>query len=411
MGQWNWSNLWLTAGLVAGLFFPQRKALGLDSRESTPELVRIAMHLAGDIRSYERAATALRRVLGHGLSPKTIERLVQEVGEELRQSQESSTSQQEVVVPKLAVVSCDGGRLHTREPGHGPGVFNPQWRETKNASFERMQASAQSPEDPCPQLPETYRHVEKVASLAESATLDVKPEPEERAVYKGPKRILRTCLSSLAKAQDFGRQMRREAARRRFFEAEQGVFIGDGLPWNWSIWRQHFSTYTPILDFIHAVQYLYAAAKAWETSDAARWSRYLELAEACWQGRVAQVIEQLHAELAHRGLAPDAEVADDSPHQPLVAAARYLHNNRKRMDYPRYRRQGFPITSAPMESLVKQINQRVKGTEMFWNDPTGAEPILQLRAASLSEDDRLDYHLRHRPGSPFTRRSTLQTAA
>jgi hypothetical protein len=369
------------------------------------------MHLAADIRSYDRAATALRRVLGHGLSPKTIERLVQEVGEELRQEQESSTSRQAVVVPKLAVVSCDGGRLHTREPGHGPGVFNPQWRETKNASFERMQPSEASPEDPCPQLPETFRHVEKVASLAESAALQVKPEPEERAVYKGPKRLLRTCLSSLAKSQEFGRQMRREAARRRFFEAEQGVFIGDGLPWNWSIWREHFSTYTPILDFIHAVQYLFAAAKAWETTDEERWSRYLELAEACWQGRVAQVIEQLHAELAHRGLAPDAQVADDSPHEPLVAAARYLHNNRKRMDYPRYRRQGLPITSAPMESLVKQINLRVKGTEMFWNDPAGAEPILQLRAASLSEDDRLDQHLRHRPGSPFTRRSTFQTAA
>jgi hypothetical protein len=43
---------------------------------------------------------------------------------------------------------------------------------------------------------------------------------------------LRTCLSSLAKAKEFGRQMCREAARRRFFAAEQGVFIGDGLPWN-----------------------------------------------------------------------------------------------------------------------------------------------------------------------------------
>lgn len=369
------------------------------------------MHLAGDIRSYARAATAMERVLGHGLSPKTIERLVQEVGEELREQQESTTSGQEVVIPKLAVVSCDGGRLHTREPGHGPGVFHPQWRETKNASFERMQAQEASTDDPCPQLPETFRRVEKVASLAESAALEVQPEPEERAVYKGPKRLLRTCLSSLAKAQEFGRQMRREAARRRFFEAQRGAFLGDGLPWNWSIWQAHFPTFTPILDFIHAVQYLFAAAKAWETSDERRWSRYLDLAEACWQGRAADVIQQLHAQLATRGLGPEDEVADDSPHEPLVAAARYLSNNLTRMDYPRYRCQGLPVTSAPMESLVKQINFRVKGTEMFWNDPTGAEPILQLRAASLSEDDRLDQHLRRRPGSPFTRRSTLQTAA
>jgi hypothetical protein len=57
-----------------------------------------------------------------------------------------------------------------------------------------------------------------------------------------------------------------------------------------------------------------------------------------------------------------------------------------------------------MESLVKEMNYRVKGTEMFWNDPEGAEAILQVRAASLCDDDRLAKHLMERPGSPFTRR-------
>ena len=59
------------------------------------------------------------------------------------------------------------------------------------------------------------------------------------------------------------------------------------------------------------------------------------------------------------------------------------------MDYPRYRRLGFPVTSVPMESLIKQINFRVKGTEMFWDDPAGAEAILHIRSAALSEDNRL----------------------
>jgi len=57
-----------------------------------------------------------------------------------------------------------------------------------------------------------------------------------------------------------------------------------------------------------------------------------------------------------------------------------------------------------MESLVKEINYRVKGTEMFWNDPEGAEAILQVRAAALSDDCRLSKHLQTRPGCPFTRR-------
>ena len=159
------------------------------------------------------------------------------------------------------------------------------------------------------------------------------------------------------------------------------------------------------------MQYLYSAAQAWESDDAQCWSRYLELTEAVWQGRVNDVVQQLRAELASRGVLPEEKLPDDSPHQPLVDAARYWHNNHARMDYPRYRRAGLPITSSPMESLLKQINLRVKGTEMFGNEPAGAEAILQLRSASLSEDGRLDEYLRARPGSPFVRRPPLETAA
>jgi hypothetical protein len=71
------------------------------------------------------------------------------------------------------------------------------------------------------------------------------------------------------------------------------------------------------------------------------------------------------------------------------------------MNYPEYRRQGLPTTSAHMESLVKEINARVKGTEKFWNDGNSAEAILQIRAAALCDDDRLSTFLRDRPGNPF----------
>jgi hypothetical protein len=210
----------------------------------------------------------------------------------------------------------------------------------------------------------------------------------------------------MACAPEFGQQMQHEAQRRRFQEAQRRVFIGDGLAWNWSIRRTHFATFTPILDFIHAIHYAYAAAESWEVEGAAHWERYLALAEAIWQGRVSEVIQILQAELARRGVT-DEKLPEDSPHRPLLDALRYFTNNREKMDYPTYRRQGLPITSSPMESLIKQINHRVKGTEMFWLQPAGAEAILQIRAASLSEDGRLHDYLSHRPGYEFTRRSSL----
>jgi hypothetical protein len=385
--------------------------LGFDSRECTPELIRVATQLAAETRSFERAAETMRYSLGWGPSAKTIERLVGQVGAELSQNHARDIGEKEVVVPDVAVVSCDGGRIRTREPDQGPGVHDPAWRETKNASFEKMTSPAPLANDPCPALPDTFRQVAHVANIAEKAAFSVDCPVEQRPRYQGPERVLRTCLSSMACSRDFGEQMKREARRRRFAEAVRRVFIGDGLPWNWSIWKEHFSTFTPILDFIHAVQYLYTAAAAWEDTDDQRWSRYLALTEAVWQGRVGEVIDALRVELTARGIQVDEDLPDDHPHAPLVVAARYLDNNRLRMDYPRYRREGLPITSSPMESLIKQINHRVKGTEMFWNSPEGAEAILQLRAAHLCEDGRLEDYLHSRPGCPYVRRPAVTSAA
>ena len=59
------------------------------------------------------------------------------------------------------------------------------------------------------------------------------------------------------------------------------------------------------------------------------------------------------------------------------------------MNYAEYRRRGLPISSAPVESAIKQLNRRVKGTEKFWVSG-GAESMLQVRTAILSEDRRCD---------------------
>ncbi len=57
------------------------------------------------------------------------------------------------------------------------------------------------------------------------------------------------------------------------------------------------------------------------------------------------------------------------------------------------------------------MNYRIQGTEMFWNNPTGAEAILQIRSAAHSDDDRLVRLLTHRPGQTKLRRPTPKIAA
>jgi hypothetical protein len=104
----------------------------------------------------------------------------------------------------------------------------------------------------------------------------------------------------MADSNTFGGQMQREAQGRRFFEATAKAFLGDGLPWNWSIWKQHFKQFVPILDFIHVLAYLYCAALALHRDFGAAWACYLEMARDCWQGRVAEVIQRLEAWLPNK---------------------------------------------------------------------------------------------------------------
>ncbi len=72
--------------------------------------------------------------------------------------------------------------------------------------------------------------------------------------------------------------------------------------------------------------------------------------------------------------------------------------------------EALPITSAVVESLIKQFNQRVKGTEKFWTQD-GAEAVLQIRAAYLSEDDRAARFHEQRPRGRAAGRNRKKLAA
>ena len=416
----------MTVLVVGGLFFPLRETLGFDARDLSPGLVERIIFSAAETRSFARATVVLDKVGDAVVSDNTVQRVVGDVGRELAARRDASQhapglAERPESPPELAVVECDGGRARTREPGHGRGVHlsGEGWRETKNACLIR--ASYQSfPDDPQPEPPACFCDPQHAAKIAETEALSVAAprgasSPAEEGLVEAtaapsdpddwrPKRLVRTVVSSMKSSRDFGRQMAREAKQRRFFEAPAKVFLGDGLPWNWTIWRDHFRDFTPILDFIHPLSYLFLAAKPLHVScseDA--WSQYLTWMRGCWQGEVAQVIAELQVWQRKLG-EPPPHAAETDPRKIVATTINYLQNNRDRMDYPAYRQAGLPVTTAWMESLVKEINYRVKGTEMFWNDPDGAEAILQVRAAALSDDDRLSKHLHARPGCPFTRR-------
>jgi len=170
------------------------------------------------------------------------------------------------------------------------------------------------------------------------------------------------------------------------------TFVADGAASNWGVHKKHFSHYTPVLDFTHAVCYVYAAALAGRSSTNG-WGDYIVWAQWLWEGAVDKLIAAVEARSKKLGQPPDGD--ETSPAAIVARTHGYLKNQRSRMKYDQYRRLGLPNTSSHVESTIKQLNRRVKGTEKFWS--RGAEPMLQLAADHLSETNALARFWKQRP--------------
>jgi hypothetical protein len=400
--------------------------LRLDSHNFSPAILGKIVRAAARSGSFDDASESLADQAEVSISGRQLGRIAHEVGAQLQRGREQLVDEfqnhraapESPVAPRLAVVSVDGGRLQTRsdEPGQGPGIHHSGWREDKVASFLTMSTESRD-HDPHPELPRCFTKkrdvvelvqgisgqgaladVIEAAAVAEPPVLTVfepaveKPEPRWQ-----PEPLVRTCQATLESSDEFGPMVAAEAHRRNFFAAQLRAFLGDGGAWIWTLQRTYFPTFEPIVDFVHVLTYVYLAAKAIGGTPAVVWERYLNWATACWQGRVTTVLEQLQTVFDKMPAKPeDQEVKPTDPYEVIRVTIGYLTNNQARMDYPRYRREGLPTCSGMVESMVKQFNRRVKGTEKCWN-PTEAETILQLRAAFLCEDDRLTKHLRNRP--------------
>jgi hypothetical protein len=394
----------------------------------------------GKLHSDSDATFALNKLAKIPISRSHVQRIAKELGGELAQERDKKVVQQRrrqlparvSVTPAVVAVEVDGGRLRTRACGRGPGVHEVQNKEDKVACLVTLKSQTFEC-DPQPEPPESFREPRRVQRLVaqmkgsaggksdseylqenavEQEQAPSQPPPSQQRKsskaedYQGrPRPLVRTCVASMASSDQFGPMMAAEAQERDFYQAKQKAFIGDGASGNWGIHRGYFADFEPIADFLHVLCYLYLAAWGVGTTEVERWSIYERWLRACWQGRVGEVIEELKGIQDRVGVPPeDEELAKKDPRRAVAEALSYLGNNQSRMDYPRYRRLGLPITSSLVESLVGDFNARVKSRKKFWNRPDGPEPILQLRAAVLSEDERLDRFFEQRPGSPFRRR-------
>ena len=372
----------------------------------------------------------MKRFLALSITPKAVQLLTEKLGRErasLRDAKVADFEKRALATrhrepPGVAVVMLDGGRAQTREEGAAPGVHGQAWAETKVGNLLTYTSTAFR-EDPQPEPPRQYLDPPKVLQLVEGmkgakGAVDKKIRGPSRLEkpstsegnLRGPEPKLRTVVATTENAERFGKMVVSEAAERGFFQAKKKAALGDGSLWIWALVAFHFVGFQPILDFLHLLVHLYQAAQAAHRGKGRKaWKLYVTLLRLAWTGEVSK-LKQLLVQHSRRLGPPPKDASEDDPRKILANAVEYIEKNRDKMDYARYRKEGLPISSAPVESLIKQVNQRVKGTEKFWV-ASGLEAILQVRAAYLSGDDRGEAFWTRRPASRAVGRSRLRRAA
>jgi len=261
--------------------------------------------------------------------------------------------------PQLLVIGMDGGRWQGR---HKDPESGSRWREDKVLTVSSY-------------LPGDGREGDGAR----------KPQP-----------LVRTHLATSRDAAAFGTMARVEAERRGYRQAEVVIAMGDGGNWIDPLLEREFRVQQRVVDWYHASEHLWDCARAAHGPQTPATSSLAEELEAwLWDGKVARVIQRLSALSGELGEPRPAD-PPQHPRRVLQQNVGYFTRHRGHMDYPSYRAAGWPIGSGETEAGVKQFNKRVKGTEQFWT-ADGIEPILSLRAAWVSQDDRWHRYWANRP--------------
>jgi hypothetical protein len=327
-------------------FFPLDEVLQLGEHGWSPATIELALRLGVEIPSLRRAGEAFRIITRLPMSKSTLGRLVHETGQQIVaiQAEEAEAmvripaKEEEVVyrqVPEPASemmnVSSDGVLLRIREEG---------WKEVKVVT------------------------ISAVEQTVNPSSGDIQVQLTRHSYRAG-----------LWETKTFANHLWAEACRRGLEKAKLVVSVNDGAPWIWAIVLMCFARCVQILDWWHAVQYLWTIAQAHFDQDnaAAQWVE---------QQKRLLAASQLPLVFANvRRLYPRHQSLPD----PVRKAVVYLFHHRWRMRYREFRQAGCPIGSGSVESACKVVvQQRMKQAGMQCSRP-GAQAMLALRCALLSD--------------------------
>lgn len=345
---------------------PRRAALDV-AVSMTPSARRMAS-LAGSSCCYAEADGLLAGLAGVNYGAKRIERATRAVGDDLETRREKALS------GSITVLGGDGGGAAPERKSLKEGEILSVALDGTGVPARPSETAGRAGKDGAARTREA-----KVGALWVTA-----PDGAGgRRTVDGSVRY----FAAVESAADDGRgdspvarRLLRELAAAGFAPDDVGVCIGDGAAWLRRLYAEWFPNAVAIVDFFHAAEYIWAAARARygpESDLAKRWA--VRLCRLLKAGRADEVL----AALRRAGGGESARAAD------------YIEARRGQMRYDEYLARGWPIGSGRAEAACKTVvGRRLKCTGMRWS-VAGANPVLWVRCANLSGwlDDYWDQRL------------------
>lgn len=328
---------------------PLDQKMGLEAGAVTAGLAEM-LALAGVEVAFEEASRWLERFLLFRVSDNTVRKETERFGSlhKTEEEQWKEQSQQEAwLQERQSKIGKQSGRLY----GSIDGVMAPlkdEWRELKNIAWYRVEKIRSHQE--------RRHHASCVGEQKELQAQEI------------------TYHCDIQPADEFKNLFWATACQRQADLYDELVFVCDGAIWIWKLVEHYFPHSVQIVDWYHASEYLPPIAEAVFGNGTPQYSAWLEQARSLlWEGQIDDLIHDCQLFQSK----PAAKTTVD-------AALSYFSHNRKRMDYARFREQGYFIGSGTVESGGKQIaTLRLKRSGARWTED-GAVSTAKARAVWLS---------------------------
>ncbi len=336
--------------------------------------------------SFDATVETIKRTTGASVPKRQAEQVVQRAAQDF----EEYYDQTELAVPpehtaELLVLTTDGKGVVMRPDGLRPATRKaaqntPRKLETRLTKGEKPNRKRMAMVAAVYTIAAWVRTADDVIAglrsvrVAHRDDLPKRPRPEHKRVWASLERDAGQVIDEAFE----------EALSRDPYQDKTWVVVVDGLKSQLDQLQNAARRYgvqpTIVLDFIHALEYLWKASAVFEKAgspEAEAW--VLERLRRLLSGQVRLVAAAIRRSATKRRLSKKQREAADK-------CADYLKKHAKYMRYDEYLAKGIPIASGVIEGTCRHlINDRLDITGASWG-LAGAEAVLKLRALLASGD-------------------------